>query len=286
MSMRSLMPRNRASSGSRSVIGVAARSVAHDIAIEGQVTRRTRQSVTGDCRSPTRRPLKRAPVVCGRGRDRSRASRPQATRRLVHAAPPRRHDRRRARHRGVRRVTRATGRPLAVLDPACGDGRFLAAVDRIVRRFGGEHRPRRRGTRCGCRRTTAAGVLPAARIITEDALERTWSRGAVRPGHRQPAVPLAARSATTRGGAGARGGGPYADQAVQFLALGAELVDPSGGRLGLVLPQSVLSSRDAAGVRRAVDDTGDDDLVVVDGRAGLRCAGPHLCVVGFEFGTG
>jgi type I restriction-modification system DNA methylase subunit len=49
------------------------------------------------------------------------------------------------------------------------------------------------------------------------------------------------------------GGGPYADAAAEFLALAMRLARP-GGRVGLVLPQSLLSTRDAAAIRAAVDD--------------------------------
>ncbi len=62
-------------------------------------------------------------------------------------------------------------------------------------------------------------------------------------------------TATTRGGASRHGGGPYADVAAEFLALAVRLARPDGGRVGLVLPQSVLASRDAAAVRGAVDRT-------------------------------
>ena len=58
---------------------------------------------------------------------------------------------------------------------------------------------------------------------------------------------------TTRGGSSGHGGGPYADAAVEFLALAVRMLGP-GGRLGLVLPQSILASRDAAAVRAAVDE--------------------------------
>jgi hypothetical protein len=60
-------------------------------------------------------------------------------------------------------------------------------------------------------------------------------------------------AATTRGGSSRHGGGPYADAAVEFLALATRLARPVGGRIGLVLPQSVLASRDAAPVRDALD---------------------------------
>ena len=60
-------------------------------------------------------------------------------------------------------------------------------------------------------------------------------------------------SATTRGGSSPHGGGPYADAAAEFLALAIRLTRP-GGRVGFVLPQSLLSARDAAPIRRFVDE--------------------------------
>ena len=52
------------------------------------------------------------------------------------------------------------------------------------------------------------------------------------------------------------GGGPYADAAGEFLALAVRLARPGGGRVGLVLPQSILGSRDVGPVRAAVDRDG------------------------------
>ena len=60
-------------------------------------------------------------------------------------------------------------------------------------------------------------------------------------------------ASTTRGGSSRHGGGPYADAAAEFLALAVRLARPGGGRVGLVLPQSILASRDAAEVRSDVD---------------------------------
>jgi hypothetical protein len=57
---------------------------------------------------------------------------------------------------------------------------------------------------------------------------------------------------TTRGGRSGFGGGPYADAAAEFLALAMRLTRP-GGRVGLVLPQSLLSARDTATIRASVD---------------------------------
>jgi len=61
-------------------------------------------------------------------------------------------------------------------------------------------------------------------------------------------------ASTSRGGSSGRGGGPYMDAAAEFLALAAELVGSDGGRLAFVLPQSILSARDAGDVRRAIDE--------------------------------
>ena len=44
------------------------------------------------------------------------------------------------------------------------------------------------------------------------------------------------------------GGGPYADTAAEFLALAVRLTR-DGGRVGLVLPLSMLSTRDVAAIR-------------------------------------
>jgi hypothetical protein len=54
---------------------------------------------------------------------------------------------------------------------------------------------------------------------------------------------------TTRGGRSSWGGGPYADAAAVFLALALRLARPQGGRIGLVLPQTVLATRDAGPIR-------------------------------------
>ena len=60
-------------------------------------------------------------------------------------------------------------------------------------------------------------------------------------------------AATTRGGASRHGGGPYADAAAEFLALAVRLARAGRRTVGLVLPQSVLASRDAGPVRAEVD---------------------------------
>ncbi len=90
-------------------------------------------------------------------------------------------------------------------------------------------------------------------------------------------------TATTRGGSSGRGGGPYADAAVEFLALAGELVDPDGGRVALVLPQSLLASRDATAIRTSI---GERAQMVWSWWSGRRVfdAQVHVCVLAFEFG--
>ncbi len=143
------------------------------------------------------------------------------------------------------------GRPVRVLDPACGDGRFLAAAAAAVRRRGGV--PELVGVDVDAGAIAAASVaVPSADLVHADALQRDW-RGAqfdLVVGNPPFLNQLAA--ATTRGGRSRFGGGPYADTAAEFLALAVELAAP-GGRIGLVLPQSLLATRDAAAIRSRVD---------------------------------
>ena len=152
-------------------------------------------------------------------------------------------------------ATRTTGAGLRVLDPACGDGRFLAAAAaRIDRRFGassGRDRPALVGIDLDA--ATAAEARerlgPEVTIVVGDALRMVHQeRFDVVVGN-PPFLNQLAR-ATTRRGRSEHGGGPYADAAVEFLALALRLARPDGGRVGLVLPQSLLASRDAADVRR------------------------------------
>jgi hypothetical protein len=145
-----------------------------------------------------------------------------------------------------------------VLDPACGEGVFLAAVS----------------ARCGPAAqivgveldpgagALARSLVPSATVVTADALALRWRGTASGAGHDpfdavvgNPPFLSQLRTLTTRGGTSRHGGGPYADAAAEFLALGARLVRP-GGRVGMILPVSLLSARDAAGVRRALLEQG------------------------------
>lgn len=156
-------------------------------------------------------------------------------------------------------VASSPGGEVVVVDPACGDGRFLVAAARRVRALGG--RPVLVGVdidaasiAASCTAVTAADPDATVELTCGDARAQRWPpRVDVVVGNPPYLNQLAA--ATSRGGASALGGGPYADTAVEFLALATRLVR-DGGRLGLVLPQSVLASRDAAPVRAELDGRG------------------------------
>lgn len=143
-------------------------------------------------------------------------------------------------HRGGGRVT--------VLDPACGDGRFLAAAARMlgprVRLIGVDIDP------VAVAATRAA--VPGAEVVEADARTLDWRRWNVDVVLGNPPFLNQMSSATTRGGASPVGGGPYADVAAEFLAMAVDALGP-GGRVGLVLPQSLLTARDAAPIRAAAE---------------------------------
>ena len=121
-----------------------------------------------------------------------------------------------------------------VLDPACGDGRFLRAT--------------------GLPDQTGVDIDPATGFLHDDALSRDWGEQQFDVVIGNPPFLNQLASLTTRGGSSKFGGGPYADAAAEFLALAVRLCRP-GGRVGFVLPQSLLSTRDAAAIRTAVDET-------------------------------
>ncbi len=152
------------------------------------------------------------------------------------------------------------GRPalegLRVLDPACGDGRFLvAAAVRIARWYGVDEAQAAAGCvgveldpAAAARARAALG--PAATIVEGDALAGAWRQPVdVVVGNPPYLTPLRRRSS---GGGRRRDGGPYADAAVGFLQEAmACWARPHGGRVGLVVPTSVLATRDAGAARAA-----------------------------------
>ena len=156
-------------------------------------------------------------------------------------------------------LSRASGpdRRLRLVDPACGDGRFLvAAVERFstaaveLEVVGVDIDP----DAVEATRHALAATGATYSVVCADALAFDWStlgRFDIVVGN--PPFLSQMASATTRGGASRRGGGPYADAAVEFLALASEIVKIDGGLVAYVLPQSLLSARDAAEVRAVYD---------------------------------
>jgi hypothetical protein len=141
---------------------------------------------------------------------------------------------------------------LRILDPACGDGRFLAgAAARVRRRFGMVPD----GVLCGVDvdadavESARAALGPGAALRVADALDGVGFEGGFDAVVGNPPFLNQLSAATSRGGRSRWGGGPYADSAAEFLALGLECARPDGGRVGLVLPQSLLATRDTAAIR-------------------------------------
>jgi hypothetical protein len=149
-------------------------------------------------------------------------------------------------------VRRRHDRVVRVLDPACGDGRFLQAAGERVRALGGRAELHGVDLDEGAV-VTAQSFVGDASIEQGDSLTREWGTDRFDLVIGNPPFLSQLAERTTRGGSSRRGGGPYADAAVEFLALAAELVDHDGGRVAFVLPQSLLASRDAAAVRDRID---------------------------------
>ena len=174
---------------------------------------------------------------------------PSSDRRLVHAARARR---RRRRRRAVRLDAGPSTGPVRVIDPACGDGRFLLAVDRALRSRG--VRAELVGVDVDASAVAAASAALAAceaTVVHEDAFGYEPSAPFDLVVGNPPFLsPLAARNAHLATTSAV--GSPYADAAIQFLLLGWQRLLRPGGRLGFVLPESVLANRDATSARRAV----------------------------------
>lgn len=138
---------------------------------------------------------------------------------------------------------------LRVLDPSCGDGRLLLAVQQHI------------GMPCslvGCDidpQTRAVNERHGVEFVEGDALSINWSRFGSDHGFdlvmSNPPFLSQLANSTSRKGASARGGGPYANSAMEFCLAGIEALRP-GGRLAIVLPQSVLASRDTTELRTRI----------------------------------
>ncbi len=180
------------------------------------------------------------------------------------------------------------GETVRIVDPSCGDGRFLvAAAERlaaggaVVEVVGVDIDPD--AVETSREALSAAGVNH--RVVLADALECDWSEfGMFDLVIGNPPFLSQMAAATTRGGSSSRGGGPYADTAVEFLALAAELVDPAAGRVAYVLPQSLLSARDAGSTRARYDERAS---LTWSWWTGERVFDAQVltCALLFEFGT-
>jgi SAM-dependent methyltransferase len=122
--------------------------------------------------------------------------------------------------------------PRTVLDPACGDGRFLAPFASTAT-------------------VTGVDIDPTTSWTHGDALSIDWGDQQFDAVVGNPPFLNQLAASTSRGGRSRFGGGPYADTAAEFLALAIRLARP-GGRVGLVLPLSMLSTRDVAAIREEV----------------------------------
>ncbi|MGI9051036.1 MAG: HsdM family class I SAM-dependent methyltransferase [Ilumatobacteraceae bacterium] len=173
------------------------------------------------------------------------------------------------------------GQRVTVLDPACGDGRFLAAAADHLRSAGAE--PVLHGIDIDPAAVTAASRNLAsfgADLHVGDALDG-HEHGPVDIVVGNPPFLSQLAASTTRGGSSRHGGGPYADAAAEFLALAVRAARPHGGRVGLVLPQSLLASRDAGPVREEVDRSA---VMVWSWWSPRRVfeADVYVCALGFE----
>lgn len=166
-----------------------------------------------------------------------------------------------------------------VLDPACGDGRLLTSV------------AERLGPGCrlvGC--DVDPGAVAAAReagvdAFVADALTHDWGDAVFDVVVGNPPFLSQMAAATTRGGRSRHGGGPYADAAVEFLALATRLARPDGGVVALVLPQSLLGARDAAPVRRSVGRAAGLEWSWWEPSQAWFDASVNVCVLGLRRGA-
>ncbi|MGE0877206.1 MAG: trans-aconitate 2-methyltransferase [Acidimicrobiia bacterium] len=167
-------------------------------------------------------------------------------------------------------------RPIRVLDPSCGDGRFLAEVRR------------RRPDAYLVGIDVDEGALASARehtdqLVRADALGVSFDEPFDAVIGNPPYLSQLA-TVTTRGGRSPLGGGPYADAAALFLARALEWVRADGGHVGLVLPQSILSTRDTRAIRESIAAQAALQSIWVAGTA-MFDAGVLTCTVTFERGA-
>jgi SAM-dependent methyltransferase len=159
----------------------------------------------------------------------------------------------------VEQISDHKNRALRVLDPACGDGRLLEAVGTRLTEWGVDH------VMIGVDIDPAAAEaarqrLGASAVIIEgDALSPAVHHrisalvGSCDLVVANPPFISQMASHTTRGGASRHGGGPYADVAAEFCSMALSLTTTRRGRIALILPQSLLTARDAGPIRARID---------------------------------
>lgn len=172
----------------------------------------------------------------------------------------------------------AVGRPVRIVDPACGDGRFLVAIAAALRSRGLDVE-----TIGADLDGDALERLPHdITALHVDSLRHDWVDGSADIVVGNPPFLSQMAAATTRGGASRHGGGPYADAAVEFLSLAIRLARPEGGRVGLVLPQSILGARDAGPVRDEIDGLAERTWSWWEPDQRWFDASVNVCALGFR----
>lgn len=190
--------------------------------------------------------------------------------------------------------------PLIVCDPAAGGGSLLLAAVRFITGHGGDPRTLRLvavdcdelalATTEAALRLTAPGLV--VDIVVGDALGAVeWPRPG--PGRFDAVLAnppflsqLARATARSRPQAAAAldrfgpSAGGYADTAGLFAMLAVDLVRP-GGRIGLILPEPMLATRDSAPVRSRVGAATRLDRMWLE-PASTFAAGVRVCVTVLE----
>lgn len=146
---------------------------------------------------------------------------------------------------------------MTVLDPACGDGRFLLAARVALAARGVGSRLVGVDIDADAVASARLALGPDAEIRHDDSLTRDWADEAFDLVIGNPPFLSQMAASTSRGGRSSHGGGAYADAAAEFLALAVRLARPDGGRVALVLPLSVTATRDAGPIRAAVLESAD-----------------------------
>jgi len=162
----------------------------------------------------------------------------------------------------VTAITAGGSRVLRVLDPACGDGRLLEAVGAHVASWGMKCELLGVDIDPEAVRAARKRLGETAVIIEGDALSLHTPgtiSGAMSPDLAalgpcdlfiaNPPFISQMSAQTTRGGSSRHGGGPYADVAAEFCGLALKVTSRDRGRIAMILPQSLLTARDAGPIR-------------------------------------